>query len=87
VSGRADDLDAWIDALRGRLDRGELAGLGPLSLRDGASSLPGELVVRIMLADLEHVDDLARLERWAGRAAWRRRALHEELRRLRALIG
>jgi hypothetical protein len=63
VLNRLDDqmavdtaLLAWVGRLRDRLARGELAGLGPLDA--GGVALPGELFVRIMLADLQHHDDL-----------------------------
>ncbi|MDP8924120.1 MAG: hypothetical protein M3O34_14735 [Chloroflexota bacterium] len=50
-------LDAWLTELRGRLARGELDGLDSVDL-DGAAELGTATFVRIMLADLEHYDEL-----------------------------
>ena len=83
----ADDLGEWIAALRGRLARGELANFGTLELADGTPRLPGELLVRIMLADLDHFDDLAPERRRERAVVARRLALLNDLRRLRELIG
>jgi hypothetical protein len=80
-------LDQWIHGLRLRLDDGEFAALGRLYLAEGTDELPGETVVRVLLADLEH---LGRLE--PGAPGWDER--HERLsevlddfRRLRVLLG
>ncbi len=53
-----DGLDRWIRDLRGHLERGDLAGIGPVDIGDSTGGLPGELTIRIMLADLDHLDDL-----------------------------
>jgi len=87
VSSQQDDLDAWIGELRARLARGELADLRPLTVNDGIPPMPGELIVRIMLADLDHFDDLDFMRRRAPDVVARRRALLEDLHRLRARIG
>jgi hypothetical protein len=50
-------LEVWIEDLRHRVGRGELAGRGPITLRDG-SHLPDTEAARIMLADLAHLDTL-----------------------------
>jgi len=84
---RTSSLEAWIDALRYRLARGDLAGLGPIDLV-GAGHLPGEIVVRIMLSDLDDLDDP--VGSWGDDAAWRaerRWRLLGDFRCLRALIG
>src|SRR6185436_301139 len=47
---------AWISDLRGRLERGELAGRGPVDIGDGTAKLPLEHTVRIMLHDLDDLD-------------------------------
>ena len=83
----ADDLAAWVGALRGRLARGELAGLGRIDLGDGAGPLPGELLVRILLAELDHYDDLPLRRRRDPFTASRRLRLLDDLRRLRERIG
>ncbi len=51
-----DDLVVWIEALRGRVAHGELDGQGSIDVGNGA--LPVGLAARIMLADLDHFDDL-----------------------------
>jgi hypothetical protein len=76
----------WIRDLRVRLERGDLAGLGPLDLGYGPLPLPGELVVRIMLHDWDDLEAQAR----AGRTVVdgpRWDALVGEFRRLEGLIG
>jgi len=82
------DLVCWIDGLRDRLERGDLAGLPPVQLGHGTQHLAGETTVRIMLADLADLEDPA------GSAArdpvWRRERrchLFAEFRWLRELIG
>jgi len=49
----AEDLAAWIDELRRRLDAGELAGHPPIHLRNEATLSKVELAVRRMLSDVE----------------------------------
>ncbi len=51
-------LEAWIFELRGRLERGELYRYGVVELRDGSHIFTLEQAVRIMLADLDHLDQL-----------------------------
>ena len=80
-----DDLVAWIDALRGRVARGELDGQGSLDAGDGA--LPVGLAARIMLADLDHDRDLTPERRRSAFNVERRRTLLAELGRLREQIG
>ncbi len=87
MSSQADDLDGWIGELRARLARGELADLNPLTVNQCIPPVPGELLARIMLADLDHFDDLDFMRRRAGDVVARRLALLEDLRRLRARIG
>jgi hypothetical protein len=57
------ELTAWISALAGRLERQELANLGPITLRDGSRFDDTERAVRIMLADLQHHDMLPATQR------------------------
>ena len=86
VSADPHELAAWIAELRGRLARGEFADGGPIEV--GGVSLPGvELAVRVVLADLDHYDDLTLEQRRDLLVVARRRLLLEDLRRLRAQIG
>jgi hypothetical protein len=55
---RDDQLRWWINGLRGRLDAGKLDGLLPVDLGDGTADLTGAQTVRVMLADLAHLDAL-----------------------------
>jgi hypothetical protein len=79
-------LLAWIDGLRVRLRRGELAGLGPLVVGDDAA-LDAEHGVRIMLADLDHYGDLTPRRRAQPETRARYRALLRDFRDLRVCIG
>ena len=76
----------WIEDLRGRLERGELADLLPSDLGDGALAT-GELTVRVMLADLDHLDWLADHGFETASLPTRRRGLMADFDRLHALIG
>ncbi len=82
----ADDLFAWIDALRGRVARGELDGRGRVTLGDGAA-FDAALAARILLADYDHGDDLTPEQRRNALNVERRRVLLADLRRLREQIG
>ena len=53
-----DELAAWIADLRVRLDRGDLATLGPVDVGHGTDVLPAQDTVRIMLADLDGFDEM-----------------------------
>lgn len=83
-----DALDRWLNDLRDRLARGDLAGLGPIDMGHGTGHLPGETTVRIMMSDL---DDLADPGGSAARdLAWHRerlRSLRGDFRWLRELLG
>ncbi len=80
-----DDLAAWIAALRARLARGELDGQG--SIHIGGGTLPVGLAARIMLADLDHFDDLTPEQRRDPLVMARRLHLLGDLCELRARIG
>jgi hypothetical protein len=80
-----DDLDAWIAELRGRLARRELDGLGQWD--EAGGTLSADLVVSIMLADLDHYDDLAPEQREAPSIVARRDLLVQDFQRLRERIG
>jgi len=82
-----DDLDAWIAELRARLDRGDLAALGPVDVGDGTDILPAEHTVRLMLADLDSFDELSPAERMDPCHVTRRQQVLDEFRRLHDLIG
>jgi hypothetical protein len=55
---RDDQLRWWIDTLRRHLDAGTLDSLPPVDLGDGTADLTGALTIRVMLADLAHLDAL-----------------------------
>jgi hypothetical protein len=82
-----DDLELWIERVKHRLARGELAELEPMPVGGGFPPLPGELFVRVMLADYEHYNDLSPERRWRPETIVLRAALLADLRRLRAVIG
>jgi hypothetical protein len=81
-------LESWIGALRGHLERGALMELPPFELGHGTRSLPGETTVRIMLADMDDLEDpegsAARDQTWRD---MRRRRLLADFRWLRGLLG
>ncbi len=81
-----NELDAWISDLRGRVARRELDDRGPLPL-DGAAVLGTATIVRIMLADLDHYDDLPHEQRQDVLVEARHRLLLHDFRRLREQIG
>jgi hypothetical protein len=72
------ELTAWIAALAGRLERHELASLGSITLRDGSRFDDTEQAVKIMLADLNHLDRLL---------VERRQDLLDDFRHLRKQLG
>ena len=53
-----DELVAWIADLRARLDRGDLATVGPVDVGHGTDIMPAQDTVRIMLADLDGFDEM-----------------------------
>jgi hypothetical protein len=85
-----DELTAWIATLRDRLDRGEFVGTDPLDLGDGTGALTAGLLIRVMLADLEDLDDPDGSYRLDGEHPHRatcRGNLLRDFKRLRALLG
>ncbi len=82
-----DSFDHWNDGLRHRLATGDLAALGPIDLDDGTDELPGETVVRVLLADLDHLDRLPNEVRDSIDVPTRRSDLLGDFRQLRALLG
>ncbi len=85
MADAADDLAAWIADLRGRVARGELDGRGSFDV--GGAALPVGLAARIMLADLDHFDDLTPEQRRDPLVMSRRLHLLGDLWELRAQIG
>jgi hypothetical protein len=83
----ADDLTGWIDELRDRLNRGDLAGHPPVDVGYGTGAMPAEQTIRIMLADLDSFDDLTPEDRPSADQEARRRGVLNDFRRLRELIG
>ncbi len=79
-----DELDGWIAELRGRVARAELDGRGRFDVRNGLLDI--ELVARIMLADLDHYDDLPLEQRQDLLVEARRGLLLADFRRLREQI-
>jgi hypothetical protein len=82
-----DELAAWIADLRVRLDRGDLATLGPVDVGHGTDVLPAQDTVRIMLADLDGFDEMPPDEADDPVNVARRDVLLTSFRILRALIG
>jgi len=82
-----DELAAWIADLRARLDRGELATLGPVDVGHGTQILPAQDTVRIMLADLDGFDEMPPDEAGDPVNVARRDILLTSFRILRTLIG
>jgi hypothetical protein len=82
-----DELAAWIADLRARLDRGDLATLGPVDVGHGTDALPGQDTVRIMLADLDELEELTPEEANDPVNAARRDVLLTNFRILHTLIG
>jgi len=83
-----DVILTWISDLQGQVARGELAGLDPIDLGDGTGSLSGERAIKIMLSDLDDLDDPASSR--DGDFAWlqeRRCYLLADFWRLRRLLG
>ncbi len=86
VSTDPHELATWITELRRRLARGEFADGGPIEVGDVVLSSV-ELAVKVMLADLDHYDDLSLEQRRDLLTVARRRLLLEDLRDLREQIG
>jgi hypothetical protein len=82
-----DELDAWIADLRARLDRGDLATLDPVDVGHGTHILPAQDTIRIMLADLDGLDELTPDEANNPVNVAHRDVLIINFRILRTLIG
>ncbi len=53
-----DEVQDWICELRGRLERGELAGVPPVRLMEATRPMPAELAANVILATVYESDDL-----------------------------
>jgi len=80
-------LEVWIEQLRDRLERGELAGRGPIMLLDGSRFPTTELAVKILLADLAHLAELPPDSSPAAVLAERRQQVLNELQHLRGQMA
>ncbi len=80
LADRVKDLDGFIPELRGRLDRGEYANLGPIDLGESAPLGDPELALRVILADWDHFDDLSPDQRDDYHVAARRLTVLADLR-------
>ena len=81
------ELAAWIADLRTRLDRGDLATLGPVDVGHGTQILPAQDTVRIMLADLDDFEAMTSDEANDPVNVARRDVLLTSFRILRTLIA
>jgi hypothetical protein len=82
-----DELAAWIADVRARLDRGDLATLGPVDVGHGTDVLPAQDTVRIMLSDLDGFDEMTPDEANDPVNVARRDVLLTSFRILRTYIG
>ncbi len=80
-----DDLATWIDELRGRVARGALDGQADVVV--AGDMMPAGRAARIMLADLDHYENLSPEQRQDPLIEARRRLLLHDFRRLREQIG
>jgi hypothetical protein len=80
------EIAAWIADLRARLDRGDLATLGPVDVGHGTDVLPAQDNIRIMLADLDGFDEMTPDEANDPVKVARRDVLLTAFRILRTLI-
>jgi hypothetical protein len=81
------DLIAWIDALRERLERGELQAHPPVRAGIRGPVLPVELAARTMLADYDHYGDLTEQQRREHPVTERRLLLMADLQHLRPQLA
>jgi PAS domain S-box-containing protein len=61
------EIVARAELVRAHLERGELAGLGPVLVRPNTSFVDAELAARVVLADVDHRADAERRWRPPGR--------------------
>jgi hypothetical protein len=77
----------WIAELRARLERGDLATLGPVEIGHGTHVIPAGHTIQIMLADLDGFEDMDPDEAADPVNIARRAGLRGDFRILRLLIG
>ena len=82
-----DDLAAWIEELRRRLDAGELADVPAIDLGNELTLSHVERAVRRMLSDVEMFRAMDPAERALPHFRARRAFLADNLRRLRERLG
>jgi hypothetical protein len=82
-----DTLTSWIANLYDRLERGDLAAIGLVYLQGWPIALEAELAAKILLADLEDLEDRPADERMSAPTVARRVMLLDDLRQLRERIG
>src|SRR5215207_6580197 len=82
LSDYLEHLGGFVRELRERFTLGEYARLGPVDLGEWAPLRDPELVVRIMLADWDHFDDLSPEQRNDFLVAVRRLSVLLDLRTL-----
>jgi len=82
-----EEFTGWIADLRARLDRGDLATLGPVDVGHGTDLLPAQDTIRIMLADLDGFDEMTPDEANDSLNVVCRDVLLTSFRILRTLIG
>ena len=82
-----DELAAWIADLRTRLERGDLATVAPVDVGHGTHVLPAQDTIRILLADLDDVNEVTPDEADDPVNVARRDVLLINFRILRTLIG
>jgi hypothetical protein len=80
------EITGWIADLCARLDRGDLATLGPVDVGHGTDVLPAQDTIRIMLADLDGFEDMTPDEADDPVNVARRDGLLTNFRILRTLI-
>ena len=82
-----DDFGRWLAQLRERVACGNLVDVGPVHIHDGSRNLPMELLVRTMIADLDHLNALPPDGPDRASVQRRQQMLLRDFRRLREQIG
>jgi hypothetical protein len=82
-----DNAEAWIAELYGRIERGDLTTLGLVHLEGWPIALEADLAAKILLADLEELEDSSVEEPMNTSIIARRSMLLDDLCQLRERIG